>query len=101
MRFRATIFAAILAATITLVVGSALAQDATQDTESAAVPGQIAPRLQTLGNLSHPITTRSPRAQLFFNQGLILSLGFNHREYVAARAAWNDKRDVLKDLPGT
>lgn len=28
-------------------------------------------------------------------------LGFNHGEYVAARSAWNDKRDVLKDLPGT
>ena len=26
-------------------------------------------------------------------------LGFDDREYVAARSAWNDKRDVLKDLP--
>lgn len=28
-------------------------------------------------------------------------LGFNHAEYVAARSAWNHKRDVLRDLPGT
>ncbi len=28
-------------------------------------------------------------------------LGFSHREYVAARSGWNDKRDVLKDLPGS
>lgn len=28
-------------------------------------------------------------------------LGFTHLEYIAVRAAYNDKRDVLKDLPGT
>jgi uncharacterized tellurite resistance protein B-like protein len=27
-------------------------------------------------------------------------LGFNHNEFIAARSAWNHKRDVLKDLPG-
>lgn len=27
-------------------------------------------------------------------------LGFSHAEFVAARAAYNDKRDVLKGLPG-
>ncbi|NNL66207.1 MAG: hypothetical protein HKP30_08195 [Myxococcales bacterium] len=51
-----------------------------QDTESPVVPGQIAPRLQTLGSHTHPIQTKSPRAQLFFDQGLILTYGFNHRE---------------------
>jgi tetratricopeptide (TPR) repeat protein len=50
------------------------------DTESAVVEGQLAPRLQKLGNYAHPITTSSPRAQLFFNQALNLAYGFNHRE---------------------
>jgi uncharacterized tellurite resistance protein B-like protein len=27
-------------------------------------------------------------------------LGFSHREYVAARAAWSDKRDVLREFRG-
>jgi len=60
------------------------ATDVATDTVSAVVPGQLAPRLQTLGDHAHPITTSSPRAQLFFNQGLILAYGFNHRE--AARS---------------
>ena len=50
------------------------------DTKSAVVEGQIAPRLQNLGDYKHPVTTSSPRAQLFFNQGLTLTFGFNHRE---------------------
>ncbi len=54
------------------------------DTKSAVVEGQIAPRLQNLGDYKHPVTTSSPRAQLFFDQGLTLTFGFNHRE--AARS---------------
>jgi tetratricopeptide (TPR) repeat protein len=44
----------------------------------------IAPLLAGLGNHHHAITTASPQAQRFFDQGLILSFGFNHRE--AARS---------------
>ncbi len=54
--------------------------DPAQDTESQVVEGQTAPRLQNLGDHSHPITTAAPRAQLFFDQGLRLSYGFNHPE---------------------
>ncbi len=50
------------------------------DTKATVVEGQIAPRLQNLGDHQHSITTNSPRAQLFFNQGLNLTFGFNHRE---------------------
>lgn len=46
--------------------------------------GQVAPRLQNLGNHHYEITTSSPEAQRFFDQGLILAYGFNHAE--AARA---------------
>jgi tetratricopeptide (TPR) repeat protein len=42
--------------------------------------GQIAPRLQNLGNHTFKIKTRSRKAQEFFNQGINLSYGFNHAE---------------------
>ena len=47
-------------------------------------PTQIAPLLEGLGEHHHPITTSVELAQLFFDQGLRLTYGFNHRE--AARA---------------
>jgi tetratricopeptide (TPR) repeat protein len=50
------------------------------DVQSAAVPGQLAPRLQNLGDHKFPVTTSSPRAQLFINQGMMLTYGFNHAE---------------------
>ena len=33
-----------------------------------------------LGNYYHPITTKNPEAQTYFNQGLTLLYGFNHDE---------------------
>ena len=50
------------------------------DVQSTAVPGQLAPRLQNLGNHKFPVMTNSARAQLFINQGLMLAYGFNHAE---------------------
>jgi tetratricopeptide (TPR) repeat protein len=50
------------------------------DVQSTVVPGQIAPRLQNLGNHTFLVTTGSARAQLFINQGLMLTYGFNHAE---------------------
>ena len=41
------------------------------DVQSTVVPGQIAPRLQELGGLKFPVTTSSPRAQLFIMWRLI------------------------------
>jgi tetratricopeptide (TPR) repeat protein len=40
----------------------------------------MAPRLQNLGNHIFPVTTVAKRAQLFVNQGLNLTYGFNHQE---------------------
>ena len=54
--------------------------DSKDDLQSTAVPGQIAPRLQNLGDHKFPVTTSSARAQLFFNQGMMLTYGFNHAE---------------------
>lgn len=42
--------------------------------------GAIAPRLQSLGSHVFPVTTSSDPAQLFINQGVNLSYGFNHAE---------------------
>lgn len=38
------------------------------------------PVLEGLGNLHHPITTQSDKAQLYFDQGLRLVYAFNHAE---------------------
>src|SRR5215831_1713004 len=43
-------------------------------------PGGDAPLYDNLGSLSYPITTKSPLAQRYFDQGLRLAYGFNHAE---------------------
>ena len=48
--------------------------------EKASPTGQLAPRLQNLGSHTFPVTTKSKEAQLFINQGVNLSYGFNHAE---------------------
>lgn len=53
--------------------------------DQAADPSKpVAPRLQNLGKHVFPITTKSPRAQIFMNQGMNLAWAFNHAE--AARS---------------
>lgn len=42
--------------------------------------GGTVPLYANLGTLAFPITTRNPKAQAYFNQGLRLSFGFNHAE---------------------
>ncbi|WP_029037238.1 tetratricopeptide repeat protein [Salinimicrobium xinjiangense] len=44
----------------------------------------VAPLLEGLDVLHYPITTDNPKVQQYFNQGLVLSYGFNHAE--AARS---------------
>ena len=51
--------------------------------ESPRAPEPRAPRLfEGLGDLHHPITTSSPLAQRYFDQGLVLTYGFNHEAAV-------------------
>ena len=55
---------------------------------AAATNKPEAPLLKGLGDLSHPITTSSPLAQRYFDQGLMLAYNFNHAEAVRSfRAA--------------
>ena len=44
----------------------------------------VAPLLDGLDVLNYPVTTSNPKAQQYFNQGLVLAYGFNHAE--AARS---------------
>ncbi len=75
----------VVIAGIIIVEPLATAQPKSQnDVQSTVVEGQIAPRLQNLGNHKFPVSTDSARAQLFINQGLNLTYGFNHAE--AARS---------------
>ncbi len=46
--------------------------------------GQIAPLLDGMGEHTHPVTAASARVQRFFDQGLSLTFGFNHREAIRA-----------------
>jgi tetratricopeptide (TPR) repeat protein len=46
----------------------------------ANAPEPAVPLFENLGNYSHLISTRNAQAQRYFDQGLILSYGFNHAE---------------------
>ncbi|MBW2429757.1 MAG: hypothetical protein JRF56_12410 [Deltaproteobacteria bacterium] len=75
------IFIVVLGGGIPAIQPSAAAETPSKnDVQSIAVPGQIAPRLQNLGDHEFPVTTNSARAQLFINQGMMLTYGFNHAE---------------------
>ena len=72
---------AVVMTVILNVEPSVLAQTTPRDdVQSTVVPGQVAPRLQNLGDHQFPVTTSSSRAQLFINQGMMLTYGFNHIE---------------------
>ncbi len=51
-----------------------------QHAEVASGASSPAPLLQNLGTHVHPVSTKSPLAQRYFNQGLILHYSFNHAE---------------------
>ncbi len=42
--------------------------------------GRLAPLLEGMGDLHFAVTTKNAMAQRFFNQGLVLSYAFNHKE---------------------
>lgn len=72
----------LLAAVIVLAVGCSGAR---QDPPAAAVPAASPPEavfgaslLEGLGDHHFPITTQEPEAQRWFDQGLMLTYGFNH-----------------------
>lgn len=52
--------------------------------------GQKAPLFDSLGSIHFPITTQNKEVQRYFNQGLMLAVGFNHAE--AARSFFEATR---------
>jgi tetratricopeptide (TPR) repeat protein len=72
--------ALIMLAGVMLTEKPASADKDSQDVHSTTIPDQIAPRLQNLGDYKFPVTTSSARAQLFINQAMMLTYGFNHAE---------------------
>jgi tetratricopeptide (TPR) repeat protein len=83
-----------LAALCTAIACAGLACERSTETETsepsaaANAPAQQAadlPKLlENLGDQHHPITTENPLAQRYFDQGLILTFGFNHEAAVDA-----------------
>ncbi|MFT3766603.1 MAG: hypothetical protein QM820_13980 [Minicystis sp.] len=70
-----------LAVISTLLAGAARADDAHQHgPPGPAATTQAAPLFDDLGDHNHPVTTSSPLAQRYFDQGLRLVYGFNHDE---------------------
>jgi tetratricopeptide (TPR) repeat protein len=58
------------------------------DSRSALVARAGAPLFDGMGDYHHPITTKAPGAQTYFDQGLIIDFAFNHAESVRSfRAA--------------
>src|SRR3984893_11032256 len=69
-------------ATLLGLTPAVVAQDHPQHPKSAAKPVTIKPvtMMTGLGNLHHPVSTKNPSAQGFFDQGLRLIYAFNHDE---------------------
>ena len=88
---RSSVFPLVVVAAVIAppVVGGAAAQTTVpshkhyDDSKPAPPPAPgapLAPRLQNLGVHTFPVSTAVARAQLFMNQGLNLTYGFNHAE---------------------
>ncbi|MCW5979768.1 MAG: tetratricopeptide repeat protein [Bryobacteraceae bacterium] len=69
-----------VAPAIALLALSCGSHHAPQELQSTTRDGRLAPLLDNLGDLRRQVTTSSPEAQRFFNQGLTLVYGFNHDE---------------------
>lgn len=79
-----------------LIATSSLTSAQTHD-HAAASDARTARLFGDLGNLHHPIQTRSAEAQKYFDQGLTLVYGFNHEEAVLSfqKAAELDPRSPM------
>jgi tetratricopeptide (TPR) repeat protein len=60
--------------------GTAIAHPESNAVAQVASAPITTPLFENLGDYSHPISTRNPQTQRYFDQGLILSYGFNHAE---------------------
>jgi tetratricopeptide (TPR) repeat protein len=72
-----------LPALLALAIG-AVQPAAAQHKMAKPAAAQGVPLFDGLGAVEHPVTTRSPKAQQYFNQGLRLMYAFNHNEAIRA-----------------
>ena len=78
----------VLALGVTLVgCGSAGADGHEEHAHPQATAGDAVPLYDNLGDHGHAITTASPEAQDYFDQGLRLQYAFNHAEAIASYRA--------------
>ncbi|MGH9316680.1 MAG: tetratricopeptide repeat protein [Thermoanaerobaculia bacterium] len=77
-----------------VVVLSSLLLASGEERRAAAAPVSL---MERLGHHHHPIQTRNPEAQRFFDQGLTLIYGFNHEEAIRSfrRAAALDPEAAM------
>jgi tetratricopeptide (TPR) repeat protein len=72
----------LLGLAIVLAMATAITACSDHSNQTAESQPRIAPLLKGLGSHTHPVTTRSPLAQRYFDQGLNLTYAFNHAEAV-------------------
>jgi tetratricopeptide (TPR) repeat protein len=69
-----------------ILIATGYAVRAAESPHQHAAPAQSLPKdariFPGMGSYHHPISTKSPQAQRFFDQGLILVFGFNHQEAI-------------------
>lgn len=70
----------IVSAAITMLMF--MSYSAAQPKLATEIIDRTAPLFDDLGNHHHSISTKSPQAQKYFDQGLILMYGFNHGEAI-------------------
>lgn len=69
---------------LAIVVAAVLVLGACSRQPDSAATAPKAPLYDNLGTLHHAITTFSPEAQRYFDQGLTLSYAFNHAQAIRA-----------------
>lgn len=74
----------VLAAALILLGLAAAPGNAEQPAPMAASTAAAPPLFDNLGTWTHPVTTSSPQAQKYFDQGLRLVYAFNHQEAIRA-----------------
>ncbi|HSF17049.1 MAG TPA: hypothetical protein VLK65_15980 [Vicinamibacteria bacterium] len=81
---RTTFAAALLSSTLAVAHQHTGHDPVALATDPLGVEVPIAPELDGIGDHHHSVTTRSEKAQRFFDQGLKLTYAFNHQEALRA-----------------
>lgn len=81
-------FAGILAVLVSVGCTTPSTDSSSNDVNSEAMTANTAPLFDGMGDFHRAVTTNSPEAQRYFDQGMVLAFGFNHAEAVRSfRAA--------------